>query len=148
MRDFLPLTFLFFLLGTAVGSFLNVCISRLPRGESIITPRSHCTNCNKPILIRDNFPILSFILLGGRCRNCKEKISIIYPLIEFITGLVFLYFFHFFGLKQELLPYLLFTCSLIVISAIDVSHLIIPNEISVPFIFLGILLSYFLPVGL
>ena len=143
MESFLFSLF-FFLLGTAVGSFLNVCICRLPKKESIISPRSHCLKCGKQILIRDNIPILSYILLGGRCRNCKEKISVLYPLIEFLTGLTFLYFFYLFKLGSDLLPNFIFACSLIVISAIDIKHRIIPNEISIPFIFLGILFSPFL----
>jgi len=131
----------FFLLGASAGSFLNVCICRLPEKESIVSPRSHCPKCSKEILIRDNIPIVSYILLGGRCRNCKEKISVLYPLIELLTGLVFLYFFYLFKLRLELLPNLIFVCSLISISAIDIKHRIIPNEISIPFIFLGILFS-------
>jgi len=147
MKEFFPLSFFLFFSGTAVGSFLNVCISRLPKGESIISPRSHCPNCNTPILIRDNIPLLSFILLNGRCRNCKEKISILYPLVELLTGVIFLYFFYFFKFELKLLPYLIFACSLIVISAIDIKYRIIPNEITITFIFLGILFTPLLPIG-
>ena len=81
------LLFLFFL-SLAVGSFLNVVIYRLPRRESLIFPGSHCPVCNKQIKYRDNIPILSYILIGGKCRSCSSKISIIYPLIEFITALM------------------------------------------------------------
>ena len=146
MTEQLFLYFIIFLFGSSVGSFLNVCIYRLPREESIISPRSHCTICNKPILTRDNIPILSYILLRGRCRNCGEKFSVIYPFIEFLTGIIFLYFFYFFGFNLKIVPYLVLTCSLIVISVIDINCRIIPNEISIPFIFLGILFTPLLPI--
>src|SRR5688572_31354824 len=76
------------LIGLAVGSFLNVCISRIPLEESVVSPRSRCPQCKKPIANRDNIPILSYVLLGGRCRNCKKKISIRYPFIEGLTAVV------------------------------------------------------------
>ena len=148
MTGLLFLYFIIFLFGASVGSFLNVCIYRLPKEESIISPRSHCTTCNKPVLARDNIPVLSYILLRGKCRNCGEKFSVIYPIIEFLTGIVFVYFFYFFGFNLKVIPYLILTCSLIVISIIDINHRIIPNEISIPFIFLGILFTPILPIKL
>lgn len=146
MTGLLLLYFIIFLFGSSLGSFLNVCIYRLPREESVISPRSHCTTCNKPIPARDNIPILSYILLRGRCRNCGEKFSVIYPFIEFLTGIIFVYFFYFFGFNLKVIPYLTLTCSLVVISIIDINHRIIPNEISIPFIFLGILFTPILPI--
>ncbi|GAH57817.1 unnamed protein product, partial [marine sediment metagenome] len=81
---------LIFILGLIVGSFSNVCIYRIPRNESIIYPASHCPKCHSNILPKDNIPLLSYILLKGRCRNCKSEISIQYPIVEFITGLIYL----------------------------------------------------------
>src|SRR5690242_21657268 len=86
MAQFLFPYFCAALFGLIFGSFLNVCISRLPRHESIVTPRSHCPRCNKPIQWYDNIPVVSFLLLAGRCRHCREKISFTYPLVEALTS--------------------------------------------------------------
>ncbi len=75
-----------FLLGLVIGSFLNVCIVRIPSEQSIVRPRSRCPKCGTPVKAFDNIPVLSWLLLGGRCRNCKEKISVLYPLVELFTG--------------------------------------------------------------
>lgn len=132
---------LVFIFGSLLGSFLNVCIHRMPNSESVVWPRSHCPKCKKPILWYDNIPFLSFILLRGRCRNCKEKISFRYFLVELITALMFLGFYLNFGLSFNFFYYLIFACGLIVATFVDIQHRIIPDEISVGGMMLGFLLS-------
>jgi leader peptidase (prepilin peptidase)/N-methyltransferase len=137
----IPLIFCF-VLGTIVGSFLNVCIYRIPKGESIVTPRSHCFNCNNLIAWYDNIPLLSYLILGGKCRNCKASYSSRYFLIEFLTGICFmLVYLKFNQTPYTLGLYLAVTASLIVISFIDIDHLIIPDEISLPGIIIGLVSS-------
>ena len=131
--------------GAVVGSFLNVCISRLPKEESIVTPGSHCPHCQKPIKFYDNVPLVSYILLNGRCRYCKESISIQYPLVEGITALVSLILFMRFGPTLSYLFYFSFVAALIVISVIDLYHQIIPDVISLPGIGVGLLASLAIP---
>ena len=139
------ISFFLFSLGTIIGSFLNVCIYRLPQGKSIISPGSHCPYCNTPIRWYENIPILSFIFLKGRCRYCKKPISWQYPLVEFMTGLFTLIVYHRYGLSFITVIYLLFIYALIVISFIDLKQQIIPDEISLPGIAIGLLSSLFLP---
>jgi leader peptidase (prepilin peptidase)/N-methyltransferase len=127
------------LFGAAIGSFLNVLIYRMPQGVSIIKPRSYCPNCKKPIRWYENFPIISFIFLKGRCSRCQQKISIHYPFVEFISGCFFLYLFAKYGFGIELFFYLFFFSALIVISGIDYSCQVIPDIISIPGIILGII---------
>ena len=117
------------LFGLAVGSFLNVCIYRIPLpGVSIHSPRrSFCPACKEPINFYDNIPVLSYLLLRGRCRQCKAKISVIYPLVELATGALFLLMFYHFGVTLEFLLALIFVTLLIPISVIDAKHYIIPN---------------------
>src|SRR4030043_2165869 len=98
---------LIFILGLIVGSFSNVCIYRVPRNESIIYPASHCLKCRSNILPKDNIPLLSYILLKGRCRNCKTKISIQYPMVEFLSGLIYLIIYLVYGLSVQTLIYVL-----------------------------------------
>jgi leader peptidase (prepilin peptidase)/N-methyltransferase len=129
------------LFGAIVGSFLNVCICRLPKEESIIWPGSHCPHCNKPIQYYDNIPLLSYLLLKGKCRYCKESISIQYPFIEGITAISSLFLVIRFGLSLSYLIYFSFVSALIVITVIDLYHQIIPDLISLPGIGLGLLVS-------
>src|SRR3990172_11428453 len=110
------------LLGAAVGSFLNVCIRRIPAGESLVFPASHCPKCNHSIRFYDNIPIISFLLLRGRWRNCRESISLQCPLVELLTAIMALLLFWKFGLTWKLLFFFVFTCSLIVITFVDVEH--------------------------
>jgi len=98
---------LIFILGLIVGSFSNVCIYRVPRNESIIYPASHCPKCRSKIKPFDNIPLLSFILLKGRCRNCKSKISIQYPIVELLTGLMYLIIYLIYGLSVQTLIYII-----------------------------------------
>lgn len=106
-------------LGLIIGSFLNVCIYRIPREESISFPPSHCTNCNSKIKAYDLFPVISFLLLRGKCRHCGEKISIKYPLIEMITSALFLALYIKFGISFELIKFIVFISFIVVIGIID-----------------------------
>jgi leader peptidase (prepilin peptidase)/N-methyltransferase len=128
-----------FIFGTVIGSFLNVCIYRLPKEESIVYPGSHCTSCNEPISFYNNIPILSYLFLMGKCSKCNSKISLRYPLVEILTGLLFLATVWSFGLSIETLFYLIFISALIPITFIDLEHMIIPNVITYPGIIVGIL---------
>ncbi|MCH8290839.1 prepilin peptidase [Candidatus Poribacteria bacterium] len=132
-----------FILGLAIGSFLNVCIYRIPReGLSIHSPRrSVCPECEVPIQFYDNIPVLSYLLLRGRCRNCKTKISIVYPLVELITGGLFLLMFYRFGLTLDLLRGCLFVSLLVPIAWIDARWYIIPNAIIVVGLILGLAIT-------
>lgn len=121
-----------FIFGAAIGSFLNVCIFRIPAEESIIQPASRCPHCLQPIRFFDNIPIISFLLLRARCRNCGAKISWRYPLVELITGLLALLLFLKFGISLNFLVFFIFTAVLIVITFIDFDHQIIPDVISLP----------------
>jgi len=136
---------LIFILGLIVGSFSNVCIYRIPRNESIIYPASHCPNCHSPIKPVDNIPLLSYILLKGRCRNCKSKISIQYPIVEFLTGLIYLIIYLIYGLSIQSLIYIILSSALIIIAFIDLKEQIIPDIISLPGIGVGLILSFFVP---
>lgn len=136
---------LIFILGSIVGSFLNVCIWRMPRGESIITPWSHCIHCNKALPWFCNIPFLSYIILKGRCKFCKNPISFIYFIVEFITGASFVYTYLHFGTSPEFFIYTLFICGLIVVTFIDIKHRIIPDELSIGGAAAGILLSIICP---
>ncbi|HPU30832.1 MAG TPA: prepilin peptidase [Syntrophorhabdaceae bacterium] len=129
--------------GAIVGSFLNVCIYRLPRDKSIIVPNSYCPDCKKPIKFYDNIPILSYIILRGRCRHCNAKISIRYPIIEFITALLFLFLFKTNGLSIEFFVMIFFVSLLVVISFIDLEFQIIPDVLSIGGLIIGLILSFF-----
>ena len=119
-------------LGAALGSFLNVLIYRLPEETSIIFPASRCPHCRKAIRFYDNIPVISYILLKGRCRECHEKISFRYPLVELITAVISLLLFWKFGLAFQYLFSFIFVCALMVITFIDLDHQIIPDVITLP----------------
>jgi leader peptidase (prepilin peptidase)/N-methyltransferase len=131
--------------GAIVGSFLNVCIVRLPKEESIIVPGSHCPHCHSPIQFYDNIPLISYLLLGGKCRHCKKTISIQYPLIEGITAIISFFIFLKYGLSWNYLFYFSFASGLIVITVIDLYYQIIPNVISLPGIGVGLLGALIIP---
>ena len=141
------LTVLLGLLGLIVGSFLNVCIYRLPRRESVNWPGSHCTACNRPLSWYENVPIVSWVVLRGRCRTCGERISVVYPLVELITGVLFVAGYAIYGWTPMLAVRLAFACAMVVLFAIDLRHHLLPNVITVPGIIIGFLLSLFLPPG-
>jgi leader peptidase (prepilin peptidase) / N-methyltransferase len=125
--------------GLIIGSFLNVVIHRLPKEESLVAPRSRCPECHTPIRPWDNIPLVSFVLLRGRCRACKHPISWRYPLVEALTSLVFVQTVMQFGLTLQSVFLLVFLCGLVVVSFIDLDHQIIPNAITLPGIPLGLL---------
>ena len=131
--------------GAMIGSFLNVCIFRLPKEESIVWPGSYCPHCKNPIKSYDNIPLVSYILLKGRCRHCHTAISFQYPLVEGITALASLILFIKFGLSLSYLFYFLFVAALIVITVIDLYHQIIPDVISLPGIGVGLIASLLIP---
>ena len=135
------------LLGLVVGSFLNVCIYRLPRRESINWPGSHCTACNRALSWYENVPIVSWLALGGRCRTCGEPIPVIYPLVELITAALFVAGYWIYGWTPMLAVRLVFACAMVVLFAIDLRHHLLPNVITLPGIVVGFLLSLFLPPG-
>ena len=133
------------LFGAMIGSFLNVCICRIPEGKSIVTPGSHCPQCGKAIRWYDNLPVISFLLLRGSCRHCRRSISVQYPLVEGFTALLSLLLFMRFGPSLQYVIYFAFIAALVVITVIDLYHQIIPNGISLPGIAAGLLASWFLP---
>jgi leader peptidase (prepilin peptidase)/N-methyltransferase len=130
-----------FIFGLPVGSFLNVCIYRLPRRQSIITPPSYCPKCKKKIRWYDNIPLISYILLKGKCRNCKAKISPRYFIVELITGLMFFFLMMRFKLSFDFFIFVIFTCMLIIITFVDFEHFLIPDVLVLPGIILGFALS-------
>jgi len=134
-------------LGLLIGSFLNVCIYRLPRHESLAFPASHCTSCNRPLSWYENVPIAGWLALRGRCRTCQAAISPMYPVVEAITGIVFVSGYLIYGLTPVLIPRLLFACAMLVLFAIDLRHHLLPNAITVPGILVGFAFSLFLPPG-
>lgn len=134
-----------FIFGTAVGSFLNVCIFRIPLDQSIVTPSSHCLSCKKPIPFYDNIPLVSFILLRGKCRHCKAPFSYQYPMVELLTGFFALACVLSWGFTINALSIFIFIAALIVITFIDFEHKIIPDVISLPGIVYGLLAALLLP---
>ena len=133
-----------FIFGTMVGSFLNVCIFRLPTHQSVVTPFSYCLSCKQPISLYDNIPILSFIILRGKCRKCKAPLSYQYPMVEFLAGLFSLIFMIKYGLSLNYAVYFTFSAALITITVIDIKHQIIPDSITLPGIGVGLLISFLL----
>jgi leader peptidase (prepilin peptidase)/N-methyltransferase len=134
-----------FFVGLCIGSFLNVCIYRIPLGQSIVRPASACPQCRAAIAWYDNIPLVSYIILRGRCRGCKMRISIRYPLVELLCGLFAMITWMRFGFNATSLVYFLFIAALLVITFIDIDHRIIPDIITLPGIPAGFLLSFILP---
>ncbi len=129
------------LLGLMIGSFLNVCIYRVPRQMSPVHPRSGCTNCGHMLPWYENIPIGSYLVLRGRCHGCGTPISMMYPIVEALTGATFLGGYLLFGPSALLLARLIFCCLLIVLFVIDLQHRILPNVVTLPGIVIGLLLS-------
>lgn len=134
-----------FIFGLCVGSFLNVCIYRLPESKSIVHPRSMCPQCGALIRFYDNFPILSYLLLRGKCRHCKTPISFRYPVVELLSGLFAVGVFLKYGLSLEAVIYYIFIATLLVITFIDIDHQIIPDIITLPGIPICFVTSFALP---
>jgi leader peptidase (prepilin peptidase)/N-methyltransferase len=126
------MAFTAFIFGACIGSFLNVVICRMPQGISIVSPPSHCPSCNHNIPFYFNIPVLSYLLLKGKCRFCNTPISIRYPLVELITGILALGLFFKFGPVPATLFYFIFCAVLIAVSFIDLDHQIIPDKLSLP----------------
>ncbi len=135
---------LIFIFGLLIGSFLNVCICRIPKGESIVFPPSHCTNCNSKIKFYDLIPILSYLLLRGRCRHCGAKISVRYPLVEMGTGIVILLIYLKFGISLEWIKYIILTIWVIVIGFIDLDTMDVYLKTTLTGILLGMI---FIAIG-
>ncbi len=135
------------LLGAVVGSFLNVVVYRLPLGQSVVSPPSRCPKCGNRLQWFDNIPILGWLLLGGRCRKCKNSISIQYPVVELITAVLFVLVVWLTPPGPLLATRLLLVCILVVLFGIDLEHQILPNSITLPGIVAGVLLSIIAPPG-
>jgi leader peptidase (prepilin peptidase)/N-methyltransferase len=146
MRDAVLLVYVT-LLGLIFGSFFNVVIHRVPRGQSLWSPPSRCPKCGARVVARDNVPILSWIALGGRCRHCQTPISIQYPIVEFVTGCVFLVIAWWTPVGPLLVSRLVFASALIVLFAIDLEFQILPNAITLPGILVGMVFSVLTPIG-
>jgi leader peptidase (prepilin peptidase)/N-methyltransferase len=129
------------LFGAVIGSFLNVCIVRLPAEQSVVSPPSRCPRCGKPVEWRDNIPVLSWILLGGKCRGCREPISILYPLVELATAVLWGVMAWRYGLSLEALKGALFGTLLLGIALTDAREYIIPNEFTYGGLAIGLILS-------
>ncbi|MDD5255457.1 MAG: prepilin peptidase [Candidatus Omnitrophica bacterium] len=140
-------TIFVFAIGSIVGSFLNVCIRRMPSGESVVWPGSHCPFCKKRIPAYDNIPFISFLLLKGKCRFCRARISLQYPFVELLTALLFVFSFASYGLTYDFFVYTLFLASLIVVAFIDMRYRIIPDEISIGGMVLGFILASIRGIG-
>ena len=135
------------LLGLCVGSFLNVCIYRLPLEKSLLWPASQCPTCAQPLNWFDNVPVVAWLALGGRCRSCKTRISGVYPFVEALTGVMFVWATWQYGVDWLLASRLLFGCALVVLFFIDLEHRILPNVITIPGTVIGFLLSVVSPPG-
>ena len=138
-----------FIIGAIIGSFLNVCIYRIPKKESVVFPPSHCPNCGYKIKWYDNIPIISyFILLRGKCRQCKTKISLQYPLVELLTGILFLGVFIRYGNSILTIKYMILTGLLIVLSGIDIEKHILPDKLTFSMLIIGFVLSFFSEINI
>ena len=132
-----------FLFGLVVGSFLNVCILRIPADKSIVLPASSCTKCGKAIAPYDNIPVLSWLILGGKCRNCKTNISPMYPAVELLTGLLFVACYFAFGLTVDALKWATFSALLVVLTITDLRERILPDVVNFFGVGVGLLFSFF-----
>ena len=132
---------MFFVFGAIVGSFLNVCIARIPSGQSVVSPRSHCPKCKAEIPLYNNIPLVSYLILRGRCHSCHGDISLRYFIVELLMALLSFALFSRFGLSFVFLVTLVFVAGLVVISFIDLDVRIVPDVISLPGIILGLLVS-------
>ena len=133
---------IFFVLGCIWGSFSNVCIHRIPADKSVIFTRSFCPNCKKTIKWSDNIPLVSFLLLKRKCRNCDYKISYHYFIVELITAISFTIIYYFYGLSITSLLLIILTIFFIIIFFIDLRHFIIPNTLTFPLMFIGFVKSF------
>jgi leader peptidase (prepilin peptidase)/N-methyltransferase len=134
-----------FLFGIVIGSFLNVCITRIPEEISIVSPGSRCPRCGTPIKPYDNVPVFAWLWLRGKCRACGAPISVMYPAIELTTGLLFVAAFHEFGLTQTTLKWVVFTCLILILTVTDLRVRLLPDLVNWPGFAAGLLFSAFVP---
>ena len=145
LPEFIGYIFIF-AFGAIVGSFLNVVIHRVPNEESVVFPNSACPKCRQPIKPYDNLPILSWLILGGKCRNCQEKISPRYPAVEFLTALLFVLVFWQIGFNLFLPVALIFVAAMVALIFIDAEHMILPNVITYPLLVFSLLVRLIFPL--
>lgn len=136
----------FFIFGLVFGSFFNVVGLRVPKGESIAFPPSHCTKCDRQLTALDLVPVLSFLFLKGKCRSCGEKIHWVYPLMEAITGVLFTLSFLLLGFTPELIIAILFVSLLVIITVSDIAYMLIPDKVLLPFAVVLLALRFFIPL--
>ncbi len=141
---YIVIVLLFFIVGTIFGSFYNVVGYRIPRGESIMYPSSHCTKCNHKLGPMELVPILSFLFLKGKCKNCGEKISSFYPIFEFLSGVLFALSFIIFGFSWQCLLSIVFISMLLIIIVSDMKTMIIPDSVLIIFSIIIIIIKYFM----
>ncbi len=141
----IPVLVLITAVAACIGSFLNVCIWRLPREESLIAPGSHCVRCGRAIAWYDNVPLVSYVWLGGRCRRCRAPIARRYPLVELLAAVLAVWLALQFGVTWRWAVYACLAFALIVVTFVDLSHRIIPDEITLPGLLLGVIASGFVP---
>jgi len=146
MLGVIPETILAFLAGLLIGSFLNVCVFRLPRDLSVVAPRSFCPGCETMIAWYDNIPLLSYVILGGKCRHCKERIPVRYPIVELATGLAFAVIVAGLGLSLAALKYAVFSAILIGLIASDFEERILPDEFTLGGLGVGLVFAAFVPL--
>ena len=130
------------ILGGLWGSFANVCIYRLPKGKGVVSGRSHCPKCKKEIVWQDNIPIISYLILKGKCRKCKRKISSQYPMVEMINILLFLIIYFLFGISLTTILLMILSLSFLITFFIDLKHFIIPNSLTFSMMILGFIKSF------
>jgi len=133
--------------GAVIGSFLNVCIYRLPLGHSVVWPASACPHCRRPLAWYENVPVVSYAMLGGRCRTCRTRIGVQYPIVEALTAAMCAAAWWYYGPGLLLLSRLVFGCALIVLFAVDLEHHLLPNAITLPGIAVGLAFSFFTEPG-
>ncbi len=132
--------------GLIIGSFLNVCIYRWPRDESVVRPRSHCPHCNETVGWQDNIPLLSYVFLKGRCRHCSERISILYPIVELMNGAFYGYLFWRGGLDPMTFKLAIFTSMMLILIFADLTEYILPDEITLGGLLVALVLIPIVPV--
>ena len=135
-----------FLFGLIIGSFLNVCIHRWPRNRSVVKPRSHCVRCRKPIAWYDNVPVLSFLILRGRCRHCGKRISWRYPLVELLTGAMFFWIVREMGFTPVAVKSCVFSAIMVALIFSDLEKRLLPDELTLGGILIGLVFAAFVPV--
>lgn len=142
------ITSLFFIYGIVFGSFFNVVGLRVPKKESIVSPPSHCTSCDRKLGVLDLVPVFSYIFLKGKCRGCGSKISVIYPFMEFVTGVLFALSFYRLGFSAELIIAILFMSLLVIITVSDIAYMLIPDKVLLPFAVVLLGVRLFIPLEL